>query len=355
MPAAALAAAAAVGAADSASVPSGTALSQARPLFAGAGRDDPTSRTFFGLLLAATLLPILWLSAAGSAAGAQIIPGWATLFLIWLGGSGHVAGSYAFYLEPKARAFMTEERSLRFVWAPLMVVAVVGLTFSFSLTEPLIGWLILGYWAWQVHHYSRQNIGILGFLARAERLPPSEAELRALRLTDLAGIAASLPLVSDFAATAIAPMSAWFWWLGLAAFVAAWGVWLVDRLGTGLRSRARDLGMVVLLLFYAPLFVFDSFPLAVTGFATAHGLQYFLFLTWVARVPSSRQLRAFLGLGVCTLGLGVALFLSGLGARGTLYGLGLGVVMAHFVIDAGIWRLREPFQRSYMAERFSFL
>ena len=37
------------------------------------------------------------------------------------------------------------------------------------------------------------------------------------------------------------------------------------------------------------------------------------------------------------------------------YGAFLGVVMAHFILDAGIWRLREPFQRGYMREKFYFV
>jgi hypothetical protein len=38
-----------------------------------------------------------------------------------------------------------------------------------------------------------------------------------------------------------------------------------------------------------------------------------------------------------------------------IYGVFVGIVMTHFVLDAGIWRLREPFQRGYMRERFSFV
>ena len=38
-----------------------------------------------------------------------------------------------------------------------------------------------------------------------------------------------------------------------------------------------------------------------------------------------------------------------------IYGAFIGTVMAHFVIDAGIWRLREPFQRGYMRKRFFFV
>ena len=36
-------------------------------------------------------------------------------------------------------------------------------------------------------------------------------------------------------------------------------------------------------------------------------------------------------------------------------GLVVGVVMSHFIVDAGIWRLREPFQRGYMRRKFDFV
>ena len=38
-----------------------------------------------------------------------------------------------------------------------------------------------------------------------------------------------------------------------------------------------------------------------------------------------------------------------------LYGAFLGTVMTHFVLDAGLWRLREPFQRKYMRQKFYFV
>jgi hypothetical protein len=37
------------------------------------------------------------------------------------------------------------------------------------------------------------------------------------------------------------------------------------------------------------------------------------------------------------------------------YGVFIGLVMTHFVYDAGIWRLREPFQRGYMRKKFAFV
>jgi len=38
-----------------------------------------------------------------------------------------------------------------------------------------------------------------------------------------------------------------------------------------------------------------------------------------------------------------------------IYGAFIGTVMTHFVLDAGLWRLREPFQRQYMRKKFYFV
>ena len=37
------------------------------------------------------------------------------------------------------------------------------------------------------------------------------------------------------------------------------------------------------------------------------------------------------------------------------FGIFLGAVMAHFVVDAGIWRLREPFVRAFLSQRVGYL
>jgi phosphate/sulfate permease len=38
-----------------------------------------------------------------------------------------------------------------------------------------------------------------------------------------------------------------------------------------------------------------------------------------------------------------------------LYGAYLGAVMAHFVIDAGLWRLRDEFPRAFMTAHLPYL
>jgi hypothetical protein len=58
-------------------------------------------------------------------------------------------------------------------------------------------------------------------------------------------------------------------------------------------------------------------------------------------------------------GLALTLMLKDLGegslATRVFFGMALGTVMSHFVIDAGVWKLRYPFQRGYMKEAFAFV
>ena len=37
------------------------------------------------------------------------------------------------------------------------------------------------------------------------------------------------------------------------------------------------------------------------------------------------------------------------------FGVYLGLLAGHFVVDAGIWRLREPFVRSFLSQRVGYL
>lgn len=111
-------------------------------------------------------------------------------------------------------------------------------------------------------------------------------------------------------------------------------------------------------LFYTPVFIFSDPVSAITSCATAHGLQYLVFM---ASVSGSHQksYRSVIGLlGIATIGgfaLSQASAAAGWRFAPALNGLFVGVVMTHFVLDAGIWRLRELFQRGYMRGKFFFV
>jgi hypothetical protein len=113
------------------------------------------------------------------------------------------------------------------------------------------------------------------------------------------------------------------------------------------------------LLFCLPVFVFGSPYAAVGGMTVAHGMQYLLLVGLVAAGSGARLVRLAALCNVALLG-GVALekasHLHGAAlAERPLFGAYLGVVMAHFVIDAGLWRLRDPFPRAFLARHVPYL
>jgi hypothetical protein len=128
-------------------------------------------------------------------------------------------------------------------------------------------------------------------------------------------------------------------------------------------SAQRPAGFTVMyvmaLLFSVPVFVFGSPYAAVGGMTAAHGMQYLLLLGLVAAGSGGRLVRVAVLCNVALLG-GAALerasHLHGAApAERLLFGAYLGAVMAHFVIDAGLWRLRDPFPRAFLARRVPYL
>ena len=106
------------------------------------------------------------------------------------------------------------------------------------------------------------------------------------------------------------------------------------------------------LLFSLPIFAFRSPYAAVGGMTIAHGFQYLLLVGLVAagnRRGTSRWLRLAVFANVALVGgalLSGASHLHGFPPVIRLvFGAYLGVVTAHFVIDAGFWRVRDPFPR----------
>lgn len=117
------------------------------------------------------------------------------------------------------------------------------------------------------------------------------------------------------------------------------------------------------LLFFLPVFLFESPYAAVAGLTIAHGMQYLLLMGLIAGVrtevaPAPVGVLIFLNIAVI---LGLALNQASHLHAGPaaidrwLFGAYLGVVMAHFVIDAGLWRLRDEFPRSFLTRRLPYL
>jgi hypothetical protein len=119
---------------------------------------------------------------------------------------------------------------------------------------------------------------------------------------------------------------------------------------------------LISLLFFVPVFVFSSPYAVVAGLTVAHGYQYLLIVGLVAGGQRPGR-AALLGLGVLVnvallggIALNAASHLHGGGlfAR-AVFGVYLGLLMAHFVVDAGLWRLRDEFPRRFLTDRLPYL
>lgn len=315
---------------------------------------------FFGALVAVTLLPYVAILAQARAGGDAGVLTRALPVLLFLGAAGHVGSSFFYYGDARMRRFMFESSPVRYLFAPIAFIATLGVGYAL-LGSHGRAWFLVAFWIWQVHHFTRQNHGILSFASAAWRTPAHPRERLAITLTDVAAILATLSFMTPYRETALAGYGWYAHTVGLGVYVCAWVVWLASSPWKRVHATPGREGVVLALLgFYAPLFVFSDALTAVFMYLTAHGLQYLLFMTWVARTPASRRVRAFALLAVATVAGGLAIRALqddalwsqwGFTALGAAYG----VTIWHFLLDAGVWRLRDAFPRAYMSERFGFL
>jgi hypothetical protein len=286
----------------------------------------------------------------------------ALAWLLFLGSSVHVASTGWLFTLPEVRAHAVAHPT-RYIAMPVILIGATGVVASLSSPSEL-AWLLLPYFGWQFFHFQKQNLGLAALAASSHGSQPlSVLERRALIGAGTAGIVGLvahpnlLQLRIDWGVYDLFSIAA-------SVFVVAVTVGTVSLLR---RPRPdRPLGFclmyLVALVFSLPIFVFGSPYAAVGGMTVAHGLQYLLLAGLVAagsRRRSPRTLRIALLANVALVGGALLsgashLHSSGPGGR-FLFGAYLGVVMAHFVIDAGLWRMRDAFPRAFMTSHVPYL
>lgn len=281
--------------------------------------------------------------------------------LVWLlfaGSSVHIGATAWFYTVPEVRGFMAEHPT-RYVLAPLGLV-ILGAALAAALPGRGLTWVLLAFFGWQFFHFQKQNLGVAALAAQATgagRL--GQIERAALTLAGIGGIAALfgrprlLGLHPGIGLELLVPLGS----VVFGAAVLAGSVALARR---DERPSSYVVVYLVSLFFFVPVFVFDSPFAAVAGITIAHGLQYLLLVGLLAAAPPARPAVSLLILANLALILGLVLDIAshqhhgGPGSR-AIYGVYLGVLSAHFVVDAGLWRLREEFPRAFLSERLPYL
>jgi hypothetical protein len=251
----------------------------------------------------------------------------------------------------------------RFIRVPVLLM-IAGAAAAVTLTPAAMTWLLLPFFAWQFFHFAKQNLGMTALAAKTAGAPPLQAaERRALVASGLAGICALmarpalLQLRVDPRLGALFPLSA-----AAMAGAAAAGVIMLARRAPAQRPRGFCVMYLLGLFFSVPVVVFASPYAAVGGMTIAHGMQYLLLVSLVAAGgpgEAGRALRLAVLCNVALVGGAVLAVTSHLHSGGPavrlVFGVYLGAVMAHFVVDAGLWRLRDPFPRVFLARRVPYL
>ena len=341
-------------------MPAGTAITAAAAVVRGSTVGERLRRFWLTATLVCTLgafVVAISMAPAGSAPAGD-----ALRWLLFVGSSTHVAATGWFFTLPEVRGH-ARRHPRRYVVAPLALIA-GGAAVAMLVPPRRVDVLLLGYFAWQFFLFQKQNLGmaaLAGVSVGAGSV--TVVERRALLAAGAAGIAGltAHPQLLQLALTVRVPFV-----FGAARAVFAVAV-AVGVLGLARRPRvARPWSYcavyVSALLFFVPVFIFSNPYAAVAGLVLAHGGQYLVIVGLVAagaREDRSRAISLGLLLNVALVGgfaLNLASHLHDAPLLGrAVFGAYLGVVMSHFVIDAGLWRLRDEFPRSLLRSAVPYL
>ena len=282
------------------------------------------------------------------------------VWLLFIGSSVHVAASgWLFSIGDVRRHGLAHPR--RYVFAPLALVS-GGMVLALVSGPSVLAWVLLGFFAWQFHHFQRQNVGMVALATTAGRLAGlTRWERRSIMATGMCGIAALLTRPALLQLD-VRPPGAQLFDVALSGFVVAAGAGLcaLARRRPGERPAGYSAIYAAALLFPLPIFVFTGPYAAVAGLTVAHGAQYLVLISLVAAGAPQRAgesvavLVAIALVGGAVLSLLSHLHASAFGIR-VLFGVYLGAVASHFVVDAGLWRLHDDFVRGFLSARLPLL
>ncbi len=277
-------------------------------------------------------------------------------WILFLASPVHVVATGCLFTFPELRDEARRHR-LRYVWLPAAILAASATTAA-CLGPRQLAWLLLAFFAWQVWHFQKQNLGLVALAAR--RCGTARPGLRERRALGTAACCAIAGLVShprllglglDTGLQFLTPIAA----VAYIATVVAGGIGSVQRSLHGAVSAGA-------LLFWVPVFLFHSPGMAFGLLVVLHGAEYLWLVGIVLRGPHPVRVRLdrLSAMILIVLGAGALLSLaSHLHTQGTalrwLYGAYLGVVMWHFLVDARVWRLRDPVTRAFLGSRLPSL
>ena len=332
---------------------------------------DHLKPIFLVALLLSTWVPMAFFLLSSRIEGAVYGLGGVRTALLFLG-TAHVPATIFFYIDKDFTEILRKHKA-RYIYFPILLTITVGLLFAFANTT-LQAYILLIFWAWQAFHYGRQNTGIYSFVSIATRgAPPDKYERIMIELGTYCGIIGTFKILG----MAVAPnyLHGFFdllYRVGSVSFVAI----LIASVVVYVRNLKRTTPLLTifyftLVCFFLPVFLSTDMNVGFYSYAIAHGVQYIIFMTVVSlnfepegsakrfKIASAvKLLLVTLLVGLLfyrAIDLKLAVDASLMKFVDFLLGAILGATMAHFVIDAGAWRLSQALQRAYIGKRFGFV
>jgi len=338
-------------------------------------REETRKRWFILALLVSTWVPLALFIALGQSTSIGVGLGSIRSLFLFLS-TAHVPATLFFYSDPEFAAIV-RSKPARYIYFPILLMVGTGLLLAFAGTTTQ-AFVLLIFWGWQAFHYGRQNVGVYAFVSIAEkRRAASKLEKLAIDLGTICGVLGTFKIlgwnVSPGYLHALLELLYQVGKYGLIA-VAAFGLLVYFRTFKE-TTLLKTIFFFTLVFFFLPIWLSENINVTFLSYAIAHGLQYITFMSVVslnsrpgdrAREFPYRSVGKFL---VFLLLVGF-IFYRAVDLRALtvissstvltrsvdfLIGAILGATMAHFVIDAGAWRLSKVPQRAYMSKRFGFL
>lgn len=342
---------------------------------------------FILILLLATILPFvagpfLHSVYASSEAAQQFF------YLILMVGGYHQVASVYLYFDSDAKKIINQHKWYFYFW-PLMIALSIMLFYLID-NLWLENYLLQIYAMLTIYHYQKQNIGVYSLLAPnigTGRMLPFERYL-ILGGAIVGMLIFTWPIDRElFQGTILThhKESVENFSLLLLCLLSIITLFFVSKkylfVAAHQRQYLRAALLLLLVTFFWPMFIIEDKQTAFFMYATAHGLQYYVFIAIAAvngdkvqRLMDSQRAKGrffrgynlilFIVLTALSAYLWKQLYqvnpssvfnLSESEVKKAIFGLASSISLIHYWIDGRIWKIRHQDSREFMRSKFKFL
>jgi hypothetical protein len=303
-------------------------------------------------------------------------------------GQVHIALTALMYFDKDFQKIISDNKN-RYFYLPLGAAVMFGVSFYIvpQSYQFLLWWFYAG---WQNWHFGKQNVGVLSFIAAHDKKSSaSQVERWIINGANLCGIVAFTHGMNLADANFRSGFPVWFLTSTVAFTFASYGLWILlcsallfVFVKRSSMSPSRVLFLLFAVLFFFPIYASKSFTEGFVPVSISHSLQYISFMvvfwfndTLIPKVnfpsPQGTQtnpalFKATFFLVIAVVGGAILTIRQEFGplvahaigfptAAPFISGFMFGLVIAHFIIDAHAWRLRDKPQHNFMRERFGFV